>query len=102
MSEEKNSALPGGNETNKTYLLSTISYSNRADYEKFLENLTPEHSLIVLMSGVNHAQIKGAYNLDEAELIARAIRRLTPPAEASTTEEQATQTPTAESEPDTK
>jgi hypothetical protein len=97
MSDETTQSIPPtGQEQNKTYLLSTISYSNRADYEKFLENLTPEHSLIVLMSGVNHAQVKGAYNLDEAELIAKAIRRLTPPAE--TPSEQATQTQTTEPE----
>ena len=100
MSQETATVPPTGDETNKTYLLSTISYSNRADYDKFLENLTPEHSLIVLMSGVNHAQIKGAYNLDEAELIAKAIRKLTPPAEPSKMEEKAPQNPTAE--PDSK
>lgn len=65
-------------ESPKTVLLSTISYSNKEDYTQFLENLTPEHALIILISGVNHAQLKGVYSLEEAELIARAIRRLTP------------------------
>ncbi len=67
-------------ETPKTYLLSTISYTDKADYDKFLENLSPEHALIVLISAANHGQLKGAYNLDEAELIAKAIRRITPTA----------------------
>jgi hypothetical protein len=103
MSEEtKTQVPPTEQEANKTYLLSTISYSNRADYEKFLENLTPEHSLIVLISGVNHAQIKGAYNLDEAELIARAIRRLTPNQDAQTEEPQTTQPTTEEPAPKAK
>jgi|LauGreDrversion4_2_1035121.scaffolds.fasta_scaffold1782558_1 hypothetical protein len=62
----------------KTYLLSTISYTDKADYDKFLENLSPEHALIVLISAANHGQLKGAYNLDEAELIAKAIRKITP------------------------
>ena len=101
MSDETKAVPPTGTETNKTYLLSTISYSNRSDYEKFLENLTPEHSLIVLMSGVNHAQVKGAYNLDEAELIARAIRRLTPADETPQEETQSTQ-PTTEPMPKAK
>jgi hypothetical protein len=62
----------------KTYLLSTISYTDKADYDKFLNNLSPEHALIVLISAANHGQLKGAYNLDEAELIAKAIRTITP------------------------
>ena len=65
-------------EAPKTYLLSTISYTDKADYNKFLENLSPEHALIVLISAANHGQLKGAYNLDEAELIAKAIRTITP------------------------
>ena len=75
-------------EAQKTYLLSTISYTDKGDYDKFLENLTPEHALIVLISAANHGQLKGAYNLDEAELIAKAIRTITPSAakpEESTT-----------------
>jgi hypothetical protein len=60
--------------------LSTISYTDKADYDKFLENLSPEHALIVLISAANHGQLKGAYNLDEAELIAKAIRKITPSA----------------------
>ena len=58
--------------------MSTISYTDKADYNKFLENLSPEHALIVLISAANHGQLKGAYNLDEAELIAKAIRTITP------------------------
>lgn len=72
-------------ELQKTYLLSTISYTDKADYDKFLENLTPEHALIVLISAANHGQLKGAYNLDEAELIAKAIRKITPSAAQSET-----------------
>jgi len=80
--EQVNTEETPQQEVQKTYLLSTISYTDKADYDKFLENLTPEHSLIVLISAANHGQIKGAYNLDEAELIAKAIRRLTPSAAA--------------------
>ena len=102
MSETTTETQAAAQEQNKVYLLSTISYTNRADYEKFLENLTPEHSLIVLMSGVNHAQMKGVYSLDEAELIAKAIRRLTPSQAAETEQDQTTQTETAEPTPKAK
>jgi len=89
--EQVNTEETPQQEVQKTYLLSTISYTDKADYDKFLENLTPEHALIVLISAANHGQIKGAYNLDEAELIAKAIRRLTPSAAAQseTVEEEA-------------
>lgn len=60
-----------------TTLLGTISYENRDDYENFLQNLTLEHSAIVLISAANFAQAKGIFTLEEAELISNAIKRLT-------------------------
>jgi len=69
----------------KVTLLSAISYQNREDYEIFLKTLTGEHAVVTLIAAANHAQGRGAYNLDEAELIAKAIRKLTVnPAETST------------------
>ena len=61
----------------KTTLLSAISYQSREDYEIFLNTMTGEHAVVTLIAAANHAQVRGAYNLDEAELIARAIRKLT-------------------------
>lgn len=58
-------------------LLSSISYTNREDYDNFLKNLTQDHALIVLIASANHAQSRGAFNLEEAELVAKAIKRLT-------------------------
>ena len=60
-----------------TTLLGTISYENREDYENFLKSLTLEHAAVVLISAANFAQTKGIFTLDEAELIANAIKRLT-------------------------
>jgi hypothetical protein len=57
-------------------LLGSISYENVADYERFLNSLTLEHALLVLISAANYAQSKGIFNLNEAELIAKAIKRL--------------------------
>ncbi len=61
----------------KVTLLSAISYQNREDYEIFLKTMTGEHAVVTLIAAANHAQARGAYNLDEAELIAKAIRKLT-------------------------
>ena len=60
-----------------TTLLGTISYESREDYENFLQNLSLEHSAIVLISAANFAQTKGIFSLEEAELISNAIKRLT-------------------------
>lgn len=60
-------------------LLSSISYTDQADYDKFLANLTPEHAVLVLVSAANHCQSRGIFNLDEAELIAKAIKTLSKP-----------------------
>lgn len=61
----------------KVTLLSAISYTNKEDYLTFLEQMTGEHAVVALIAAANHAQARGAYNLDEAELIAKAIRKLT-------------------------
>jgi len=60
-----------------TTLLGSISYEKRDDYDQFLSDLTIEHAAIVLISAANFAQSKGIFSLDEAELIATAIKRLT-------------------------
>lgn len=63
-------------------LLSSISYSNHEDYEKFLANLTPEHAVLALIAAANHSQAKGIFNLEEAELLAKAIKTLSTPKSA--------------------
>lgn len=57
-------------------LLGTISYDNVEDFESFQANMTPQQIIIVLISAANYAQAKGAFNLEESELISRAIKRL--------------------------
>lgn len=70
-----------------TTLLGAISYEKRDDYDQFLRDITIEHAAIVLISAANFAQSKGIFSLDEAELIATAIKRLTTkPETASPTE----------------
>lgn len=74
-------------EAPSTTLLSSISYTNPEDYEKFLANLSPEHAVIVLIAAANHCQARGMFTLDESELIAKSIRKLSvqPQAEQSST-----------------
>ena len=53
-----------------------VTYENPTDYEKFLEALTLEHSVMVLIAAANYSQARGVYTLPEAELINRCITRL--------------------------
>jgi hypothetical protein len=79
-------------EVPSTTLLSSISYTNHEDYEKFLLSLTPEHAVIVLIAAANHSHSRGIFTLDESELVAKSIRKLSahpqPPAEPSPTTEE--------------
>jgi hypothetical protein len=72
-------------------LLGSVSYQNLEDYEKFLENMDVNQALFVLISGCTFAQTKGAYNLSEAELVARAVKTIknqSKPAEEAPAEEE--------------
>lgn len=56
-------------------LLGAVSYTSIADYEMFLNNLSLEHATVVLISAAVYAQSKGTFNLDESELVAKAVKR---------------------------
>jgi hypothetical protein len=83
-------AAQPGQEPQRNVLLGTISYTNEADYEQFLSNLDLNQAMFILIAGANHGQSKGLYNLDESELIARAIKTIkknsTPATPAASTE----------------
>lgn len=64
-------------------LLGTISYKNEEDYEKFLNNLDINQSLFVLISACGYAQSRGAYGLEESELISKAIKTIKKTSESS-------------------
>lgn len=82
---EKSAEQAVEQEVQSTTLLSSISYTNPEDYEKFLANLTPEHAVIVLIAAANHCQTRGIFTLDESELIAKSIRKLSAQPEQSPT-----------------
>jgi hypothetical protein len=60
----------------KNVLLGTISYTNQDDYEKFLSKLDVNQAIFVLIASANYGQTKGLFNLDESELIAKAIKTI--------------------------
>jgi len=76
--ENSGTAPTAENKPPLTTLLGSISYNNEADYEAFLNGLTLEHAVVILIASANYAQAKGAFSLAEAELINKAIKRLKP------------------------
>ena len=67
---------PTDSSVNMMTLLSSIQYSNPSDLSKFMEGLTPEQSVIILIAAANHSQSKGVFTLLESELISRSIKQL--------------------------
>jgi hypothetical protein len=63
-------------EAPKNVLFGSISYSEEANYEKFIREMTPQQALFVLVASANYAQAKGSFNLLESETLASAIRTL--------------------------
>lgn len=75
-------------------LLGTIGYDKPEDFDKFSDNLDIQGSIFVLMHAANYAQTRGCYNLNEASLIAKAIRNLVKKAEVDMANSAKTETPT--------
>ena len=69
--------------TPQNVLLGTISYQSEEDYEKFLNNLDINQSLFVLISACGYAHSRGAYGLEESELISKAIKTIRKTSESS-------------------
>lgn len=76
--ENSGTAPTAENKAPMTTLLGSISYTSEADYEAFLNGLTLEHAVVILIASANFAQAKGAFSLAEAELINKAIKRIKP------------------------
>lgn len=66
-----------GSEANpKNVLLGAITYETEEAYETFLEKMDINQAVFVLVAASKFAQTRGAYSLNESELIATAIRKL--------------------------
>ena len=76
----------------KNYL-KEINYndiSKMATQEQIPQELNQQQALELLVSGVNAAQRKGAFSLEEAELLARACRVFVKPAPAQPPQSEST------------
>lgn len=77
--EEIKKASPlkkGDAKPQKNILLGTVSYNSEEDYEAFLKKMHINQAIFILLASANYAQAKGAFNLDESELINKAIKTI--------------------------
>lgn len=61
-------------------LFNTINYNNMNDLNSFVENLTPDQGLYILVQAARAAHTRGAFGIEESETVSKAIRVLTSPA----------------------
>lgn len=62
-------------------LFDIINYTNLADLDRFVQNLTGDQSLYCVVSAAKAAHKRAAFTIEESEVVSRAIRVLTTPPE---------------------
>jgi len=62
-------------------LFNTINYNNVLDLDKFVQNLNADQSLYCVVHAAKSAHKRGAFSIEESEVISKAIRVLTTPPE---------------------
>lgn len=60
-------------------LYNVINYNSIQDLDNFIINLTPDQALYVVIQASRAAHTRNVYNIEESELLSKAIRILTNP-----------------------
>lgn len=60
-------------------LFNVINYNNVEDLDNFIQNMTPDQGLYILVQAARAAHGRNAYGMEEAETISKAIRVITSP-----------------------
>ena len=60
-------------------LFGVINYSKMSELDKFISDMTHDHSLYVLVQAARDAHRKGVFTMEESEVVSKAIRMLTTP-----------------------
>ena len=68
--------LENNDELPKNCLLDSIYYYNNEEIDSFIENMTEEQALYVLIQSSKYAYNKNILNITESELISKSIRIL--------------------------
>jgi hypothetical protein len=60
-------------------LFNTINYSEQHELNKFIDDMNLDQALFCLVHATRHAHNRGLYNIEESEVVSKAIRILTTP-----------------------
>ena len=60
-------------------LFNVINYNNTEDLDTFIQNMTPDQGLYILVQAARAAHGRNAFGMEEAETISKAIRVITNP-----------------------
>ena len=60
-------------------LFDTINYNNVADLDRFIQDLTRDQALYCVIQSARVGHKRGTFNIEESEVISKAIRILTTP-----------------------
>jgi hypothetical protein len=64
-------------EINKTHtILNCIHYNSQEELNNFLYNITEEQSIFCILESIKLAYTRGAFSIEETEIISRCIRLL--------------------------
>lgn len=66
-------------EENINTLFSTINYREPHELNKFIDDMNLDQALFCLVHATRHAHNQGLYNIEESEVVSKAIRILTTP-----------------------
>ena len=66
-------------EENINTLFSTINYREPHELNKFIDEMNLDQALFCLVHATRHAHNKGLYDIEESEVVSKAIRILTTP-----------------------
>jgi len=66
-------------DSNTNSLFGVINYKKIEDLNRFIDEMSPDHALYVLVQATKFAHKKGIYEIEEGEVVSKAIRVLTTP-----------------------
>ena len=67
------------NKENVNTLFNTINYREPHELNKFIDEMNVDQALFCLVHATRHAHNRGLYNIEESEVVSKAIRVLTTP-----------------------
>jgi hypothetical protein len=75
------------NQENINTLFNTINYNEPHELNKFIDDMNLDQALFCLVHATRYAHNRGLYDIEESEVVSKAIRVLTTPQPLKTTDD---------------